>query len=144
MLKLSEQVDIGLPVDDVWSFFMDLSNLPRWDRGVATVEITSGDGEVGSTFDTIGHRGRGRMSYEVTDLDENRRHTAVTRSGQFTWAEWQFTLDPVASGTSVTCTCRFSLRLRFVFLAPVLLLLGARGIRRDLALMKQVMEADAS
>lgn len=144
MLKLSEQLAVGLPVADVWSFFMDLSNLPRWDRGVAQVEVTSGDGGVGSTFDMIGHGGRGRMSYEVTELDENRRHAAVTRTGQFKWAEWRLTLDPIASGTNVTCTCRFCLRLRFVFLAPVLLLVGTRGIRRDLALLKNVIETDAN
>lgn len=124
---------------------MDLSNLPRWDQGVATVELTSvTDGTIGtgSTFDTVGHNGR-RMSYEVTALEENRRHKSVTRSGEFNWAEWDFTLEPTSTGTSVTCLSRFSLRRRFALLAPALRLLGGKGIQRDLATLKRVVEQDA-
>jgi hypothetical protein len=64
----------------------------------------------------------------VTHLEENRRHMAVTRSGEFKWAEWDFTLDPHGMGTAVKCITRFSLRLRFALLAPVLGLVGEGGV----------------
>lgn len=138
-MELRAQVDISRSTGEIWSFFMDPSNLPRWDHGVATVEVTSDAGGVGTTFDTIGHNGR-RMSYEVTELEENRRHKCITRSGEFNWAEWEFTLVPNGSGTTATCVCRFSLRRRFLLLAPALRLLGGRGVRRDLAVLKRVIE----
>jgi len=142
-MELRAEVDIGRPVSEVWSFFMDLSNLPRWDRGVATLEVTSDTGGISTTFDTIGHNGR-RMSIEVTHLEENYRHKAVTRSGEFNWGEWDMTLVPSGTGTTVICLCRFSLRRRFVLLAPALRLLGGRGVRRDLAALKRVIEQDAA
>jgi uncharacterized protein YndB with AHSA1/START domain len=142
-MELRARVDVARPVGEVWSFFMDLDNLPRWDRSVATVEVTSDTGGVGTTFDTIGHNGR-RMSYEVTHLEENHRHKAMTRSGEFNSAEWDMTLVPSATGTTVICLCRFSLRRRFVLLAPALRMVGGRGIRRDLAALKRVIEQDAA
>lgn len=140
-MELRAQVDISRPVNQIWSFFMDLSNLPRWDQGVATVEVTSDTGGIGTTFDTIGHNGR-RISYEVTELEEDYRHKSVTQSGEFNWAEWDFTLVPNGTGTTVTCLSRFSLRPRFALLAPALRLLGGRGVRRDLAALKRIIEQD--
>jgi hypothetical protein len=58
------------------------------------------------------------MSYEVTELEENYLHKAITRSGEFNCAAWDFTLIPNDAGTTVTCLSRFSLRRRFVLLAP--------------------------
>lgn len=80
-MRFEERVFVARPVEHVWAFVEDLSNLPRWDRGVARVEVTSWTGGVGTTFDTFAKNDRGRMSQEVTEAEPNRRHTAVTRSG---------------------------------------------------------------
>jgi glycosyltransferase involved in cell wall biosynthesis len=142
-MELTAEVNVSCAATDVWSFFMDLSNLPRWDQGVASVEVSADTGGIGTTFDTVGHNGR-RMSYEVTELQENYRHKCLTRSGEFNWAEWEFTLSPSDSATTVACVSRFSLRRRFLWLAPALRLLGKRGVRRDLGVLKQVLEQDVA
>lgn len=142
-MHFEERVQIARSPEQVWDFFEDLSNLPKWDRGVAKVERTSGQGGVGSTtFDTIGHRERRRMSYQVTELDPPHQYRAVTRSGVFKEAEWHFRLEPVGGGTRVVCATDFTLRLRYLWLAPLLFLVTRLGaIRTDLEHLKRALEA---
>ena len=140
-MHFEERVQIDRSPEQVWSFFEDISNLPKWDRGVARVELTSGSGGVGSTFDTVGHGERGRMSYRITEVDPRHHYRVVTHSGFFKEAQWCFRLELVGSGTRVICTTDFSLRPRYLFLAPVLLLVTRRGaIRADLEHLKRVLE----
>lgn len=140
-MRLEERVVIARNPDAVWAFFMDIQNLPKWDRGVARVQMTSGVGGVGSTFDTFGVRDRGRMSYEVTKIRAPYEHEAVTHSGYFKLARWHFTLEALTGGTGITCVSEFSLRRRYLWLAPVVALIGGRAIRTDLAELKRVVES---
>ena len=141
LMKLEERIVIARDIEDVWAFFMDIQNLPKWDRGVARVQVTSGDGGVGTTFDTFAAGDRGRMSYEVTKLRAPCEHEAVTHSGFFRRARWHFTLKATAGGTGVTCVSDFSLRARHLWLAPVLAMTGPKALRTDLAELKRVAEA---
>jgi len=120
---------------------MDIQNLPRWDRGVARVEVTSGDVGVGFTLDTFAAGDRGRMSYEITSLRAPYEYEVVTRSGFFRLARWRFTLAATAGGTAVTCVSDVSVRARHLWLTPVLPVLGPKAIRADLAELKRVTEA---
>jgi hypothetical protein len=140
-MRIEEQIVIARDIEDLWAFFMDIQNLPKWDRGVARVQETSGDVGVGSTFDTFAAGDRGRMSYEVTRLRAPYEHEAVTRSGFFRLARWHFSLEATAGGTAVTCVSDFSIRARRLWLAPVLAVLGPKAIRADLAELKRVTEA---
>jgi hypothetical protein len=106
-----------------------------------SVEVTSWTGGVGTTFDTFAKNDRGRMSYEVTEAEPTRRYPAVTRSGLFRLAQWQFDLEAADHGTSVACVSDFALRFRYLLLAPVFALLVGRAIRRDLAQLELVVQA---
>ena len=139
-MRLEETTAIARSVEQVWGFFEDLDNLPRWDRSVARVERTSGTNGAGMTFDTYAKDDRGRMSYELTELMPPNQYAAVTRSGVFRLAEWRFRLDGIEGGTKVTCISEFSLRLRYIALAPVLRVLGRSAIRRDLGQLRVVIE----
>jgi len=112
----------------------------EWDRSVARVQATSGDVGVGFTFDTFATGDRGRMSYEITRLRAPCEYEAVTRSGFFKLARWQFSLEAMAGGTAVTCVSDFSVRARHLWLAPVLAVLGPKAIRADLVELKRVTE----
>jgi len=77
------------PQEDVWRFLADPSNLPRWDKSVAEVEVneTTPPG-VGFAFTTVGYPGsgpdRGRMTYRVTQADleaRDCRAELISRTG---------------------------------------------------------------
>jgi hypothetical protein len=140
-MKIEERIVIARDTEDLWAFFMDIQNLPKWDRGVARAQATSGDVSAGFTFDTFAAGDRGRMSYEVTRLRAPYEYEVATRSGPFRLARWQFTLEATAGGTAVACVADVSVRARHLWLAPVLAVLGPKAIRADLAELKRVTEA---
>jgi hypothetical protein len=85
--KLASSILIARPPERVWSFLGDVSNIPRWDRGVAGVRHGSaGVTGVGSEFETVADvdqppdaRRDGRMSYRIA---EEGQAAAKTLSGE--------------------------------------------------------------
>lgn len=145
-MHFEESVLVRRSPEQVGRFFADYSNLPRWDRGVARVEITSagpsGLGSVGTTFDTVGYQERGRMSYRITEINPDHSYTVVTHSSFFKEAQWRIQLLDTPEGTQIFCSTDFSLKWQYLILAPILLLSAKRGaIRTDLEYLKSAVEA---
>src|SRR5262249_32313338 len=136
-MHLESSIVIERPLDLVWSFLSDVSNIPRWDRGVAGVtsvapEVTG----VGSEFDTVANgdepsdAGRsGRMSYRIAEVDMDRHQCTVeltSRDGRARYFEsgsWTFRAGSAQGGTRLTCSVDFVLRIQWVVLAPILYLM---------------------
>ena len=150
-MRLQAAVTVRRPHDDVAAFLGDVRNIPLWDRGVATVRASSDAArDVGFAFETLGHRGStlggdGRMAYEVSAVGPEGstvRLTSTTGNARyFKDAAWHFRLDPVPEGTRVSCAVEFTLRRRYLFLAPIFYLLR-RAISDDLERLRRVLEAD--
>jgi len=149
-MRLQAEVTVRRAPHDVAAFLGDVRNIPRWDRGVAEVRASSDAVRgVGFAFETVGYRGSatgaedGRMAYEVSSVDANEstvRLTSTTGNARyFKDASWHFRLDPVPEGTRVGCAVEFTLRLRYLFLAPVLFLMR-QAIRDDLERLRRVLE----
>jgi len=149
-MRLQAEVVIRRAPDDVAAFLGDIRNIPLWDRGVAGVRAAPDAlPDVGFGFETLGHPGSaggsedGRMAYEVTAVGPEGatvRLTSTTGNARyFRDAAWHFRLDPVPEGTRVTCAAEFTMRLRYLFLAPVLYLMR-RAIRDDLERLRQALE----
>lgn len=132
---------------EVWNYLGDLANVPKWDRGVESVRQTSaGNAGVGLEFETLAASGpqRGRMAYRITDTDPARGCTIELTNSDgnaryFKQAQWHFEVHPDGQGSRVTCAVDFNLRLRYVFLAPMLLTMR-RAIHRDLESLKAAIE----
>lgn len=87
-MKIEERIVIARDTEDLWAFFMDIQNLPKWDRSVARVQ-----------------------SPDSVPLTSTRRLPAPASSGS---RSWHFSLE----ATAVTCVSDFSLRARHLWLAP--------------------------
>ena len=150
-MRLQAQVIVRRAPDDVAAYLGDVRNIPSWDRGVGAVRMAA-DAKpgLGFSFETLGHDGRtasaedGRMAYEVSAVcpkGSTVRLTSTTGNARyFENAAWHVRLDPVPEGTRVTCAAEFTLRLRYLFLAPVLYLMH-RAIRDDLERLRRALEA---
>src|SRR5581483_1852425 len=155
-MHLESSILIERPPDRVWAYLADVSNLAKWDRGVA--HVSQGPGGVtgvGSKFDTIANTdapaddgsASGRMSYRVTEVDAQRQRCTVeltSRDGNaryFKTASWTMRTAQAEGGTLLTCSVVFAMRLRWLVLAPVLWLMRS-AIRRDLIALKHEVEAD--
>jgi len=152
-MHLESSIVIRKAPDEVWSFLEDVSNVPKWDRGVASVRVTSpGPAGIGSEFDTLSypkHPGEdqewGRMSYRVTGWDRAGRSCVInliSTTGNarfFRSAAWLTRVDPLPEGSRVVSRVDFTLRLRYAFLAPVLYA-KRRAILTDLKYLRQALE----
>jgi len=150
-MRLEADVIVRRSPHDVAAFLGDFRNIPLWDRGVSAVRaLSSGVPGVGFSFETVGHPGSagaedGRMAYQVSAVDSRRSTVQLTsttgNARYFKAAAWHFQLDSVGDGTRISCAAEFTLRLRYLFLAPVLFLMR-RAIRNDLERLRLVLEAE--
>jgi hypothetical protein len=153
-MHLESSIVIRRPPEQVWAFLGEVSNIPRWDRGVAAVERTApGPMGVGSEFATLagaagpgGGPARGRMSYRIAEVDPDGQRCTVQLTSTdgnaryFKEASWTFRTAGVPGGTLLSCSADFALRARYLILAPVLYLMKG-AIHADLVRLKRVIEA---
>jgi hypothetical protein len=149
-MRLRAEVLVRRSPEVVTAFMSNVRNIPSWDRGVASVRVAEGTpAGVGFRFETHGPPGStvaddGRMAYEVSAVGPDGSTVRLTsRTGNaryFRDAAWHFRLDPVVGGTRITCVAEFTLRIRYLFLAPVLYLMR-RAIKDDLERLRQALEA---
>lgn len=151
-MLLGSDVLIHRSPEDVWAFLADISNLPKWDRGVAGARrLSANSGGADFEFETIAKPSHaddgdapGRMAYRVAGSDAPNscvvRLTSATGNARFfKRAEWRFRAEPAPKGTRLFCCVAFSLKFRYVLLAPVLYLMQG-AIRSDLKNLKRVLE----
>lgn len=152
-MELEARIRIDRSPEQVWNYLGDPANVANWDRGVARVEEKAGSSSsgLGFEFDTLAHDGfklsdQGRMSYRVSEVNAEAGRCVVeltSRSGNarfFKTAAWRFEVKPAGQGSLLICTAIFAMRLRYIFLAPILYLKRS-AILLDLTLLKQAIEA---
>jgi hypothetical protein len=154
-MHLESGIVIRRQPEQVWSFLANVANIPKWDRGVAGIQRTTSEPMgVGSEFDTVADpaarddaQAQGRMSYRIADVDPDQHQCTVqltSRDGNarfFKTAAWTFRTVAAPGGTLLTCSVDFSLRLRYLLLAPVFYVMKG-AIHADLRRLKRVMEAE--
>lgn len=143
-LEATVKIEIRKPIDEVFGFAADATNIDRWVTGVSEPERTpDGDYSVGTTLRSKYTYG-GRMheiTYEVTEYDPPRRHAMKSTSGPFPFVG---TLDLGAGGEGgirVTNTIwagsdQWFTSVMFVTMAPLLRMMMRRQLRRELSALK--------
>jgi uncharacterized membrane protein len=128
-------VVIQAPPAAVYAYLADLTRHPEWASNLTKVkQVTPGPAAVGTTFRTeegpppvaLGTRLRmmvqfvaglvsGAQPYSeatLTALEPDRRiawHAAIPKRGKpFSYAEWEFCLEPAGTGTRVTQRFRYA------------------------------------
>ena len=146
-MHLETRIVVRHPPVDVWAYLGDLANVPKWDRGVESVRQTANHAGAALEFETLARSGpqHGRMAYRITEANPVRGCTIQLTNSDgnaryFKQAQWRFQVHPDAQGSCVTCAVDFKLRLRYLFLAPVLFTLR-RAIHRDLESLKARLES---
>ena len=84
MIEVRATAAIAKPAAEVFDFIADMSNNPRWQKGMQSCEWTSdGPIAVGSTYDQVaGFLGKEiRTSFKVTEFDAGERIRIESTSG---------------------------------------------------------------
>lgn len=151
-MRLESSILIRRSPEEIWAFLGTVENVPKWDRGVGGVRQTSqGPPGVGMEFQTLAYGTdadevkAGRMSYRIVKADpvDGCRVELTNTDGNaryFKSASWNFRVEPAPEGSPLTCVAEFTLRLRYLFLGPVLYAKRS-AIQFDLEALKRALEA---
>ena len=155
-MQLASDIVVNKGRDEVWSFLSDPQNVTKWDRGVKAVEPRKATAPLGEGFEftTVGHDGaapnHGRMRYRIGQMDPEAgcRVDLISHDGNaryFECASWSFSVvdQPETASNKrsrIECVVRFNLRLRYVWLVPILFFMKG-AINRDLMALKRVLES---
>jgi uncharacterized protein YndB with AHSA1/START domain len=127
-MKLKSTITINHPKERVWAFLKDPANLAKWDGNIDRIIPTSTNPVgVGYTFDTIcsaqpGQRKGAKMSYRIIELEPlHNAKILLLHSRFFKRAVWTLSVEATGEGTTVGCAVNLSFKLKYLYLAPVLL-----------------------
>jgi hypothetical protein len=152
-MRLETEIVIDRNPDAVWHYLKSVSNISKWDRGVARTQMTHDNSEygVGTEFETFARKegdNWGRMAYRVAQIEPDSCTVRLTSSDGnarfFKEAAWTFKTKPHQRGTLLTCIADFTLRLPYIFLALVLYIKKDSTIGSDLESLKRAIESEGA
>ncbi len=112
MAIISESITVPVPIEDVFSYTADFTNVDQWDPGVVSSQARNEEPvAIGSEFDLIVAFGRSRvpMVYRVTELDAPSRVVLVGEGKGLTAVDTiEFT--EIGGGTRVDYTAELEFR----------------------------------
>lgn len=148
-LSTSAQVTIERSPAEVWAYVSDVTNQDHWVDGMSESEVVD-DGPIGR-----GTRIRGVYSYgggtaltvlTITEFREGRLLAIESSEGPFPFTG-RLTLERSGSGTLVTNSMtagsdHIVTSIMFTVLRPLMKLMMARQMRKELGQLKAILEVD--
>lgn len=142
LMRLEHEIFIGLPVESVFEFISDSSNVTQWKKGLVAVRRkTSGPVGVG-TIDThisefLGQRSE--VDHEITTYEPDRLVKFRTLNAPFP-SQGYFSFERHGEGTKVTIVSEAEPAGIYRFVAPLVRWIAMRQLVRDGAILKSVLE----
>ncbi len=119
MRTVSASAEIPAPPAEVFAFLADLENLPRWQSGVVSAELTTpGEVGVGSRAHVARELLGQRIEVDITVAGyEPGRHVLLESAASGIGVQARLDLEPSAGGTTVTFA--MEIRAQNIFMAPI-------------------------
>jgi uncharacterized protein YndB with AHSA1/START domain len=143
MARITGEVTIDAPVEEVFDLVADERNEPRYNPRIVRAEkVSEGPVGRGSRFvaEPRGMGARGRMTLEILDYDRPHRLHNVIRSG-YMQVDGTLAFDEVDGRTRLRWDWDMSLLGASRVLSPVLALVGPRWERRNWVDLKHYVES---
>ena len=143
MARITGEVMIDAPVDEVFDLVADERNEPRYNPRIVRAEKLS-EGPVGRGTRFVAEPksmgSRGEMTLEILDYDRPHRLHNVVRSS-YLKVDGTLTFDAVDGGTRLRWDWDMGLVGPMRVLSPVLALVGPRWERRNWLDLKDYLES---
>ena len=143
MPEINGTIEIGRPVEEVFTYIAEPKNSLEWERGVEVNELTSegpmGVGSKGRRVET--YMGRDESVWEVTEWKPNELAAIKAESDKFIGdGEWR--TEPTDSGTRLTYRFVGSAKNPFFkLLVPLMIPFFKRQIKKDYKKLKEILES---
>ena len=142
MVKFEMSVMIDHPIEEVWKFLTDLSNVPKWETEINEVrQNTAGQVGVGSTFE-IRRKNNMTLPERVTEFEPNRKFTFVVTSGPAKESVVTYSVETVEGKVRFTSSGDFKFNGFYKLITPFV---SGSMKREELAAMgnlKRILESE--
>ena len=121
-MRLHETRQIDRPLEEVFGYVADFSNLADWDPGISSSRAIGDDAPaVGTKYEVVASFGSREipMQYEITELEPNRR-VVLIGTGKPLDAVDTIVFESRNGGTWVDYTADFAFKGLIRFLAPLM------------------------
>jgi hypothetical protein len=122
VIQASDQIVIDRPVEEVFAFVADRSNLPRWSSVIKESRRTSASSsEVGTTYRMVGSLMGRRVegTYTRTGYDPDHMLGGRAAMGNMSFDE-EYRFAPVGTGTRMSMTTSITPAGMFRLLQPLM------------------------
>jgi hypothetical protein len=143
MARIKTTIEIGRPQDEVFAYMTDLRNAKEWSVGLVDVSYDGelAEGTSGRDVRKLGGK-QITMPWKVVIFDTPRR--ATFEYGDPFPATAEFSFDPTARGTKVTCETHLRPKGLWRLLGPVMAMEGRKTDRLQFQKVKEILEGRAS
>jgi hypothetical protein len=142
MISINLNVLILRPVWEVIDFIANPENNPQWQYGsLGSVQLSSGDVQVGTVFSSFGHfMGRRIQSnFEVTEFETNKSYGFETISGPIQ-LQTSYNFEVVDGGTNVIVSSLINPGGFFKLMDPIVTRAVKKQFKENLTTLKKVLE----
>ena len=145
MLRIDTNIMINRPVEEVWNYFIDNENVPKWALGISEMRyITEGPMNVGTrcawTQTFLGKKMDSIV--ETTEFEPYKHITFKAMTGPVPFT-YHYTFEPNAGGTYLTVRLEGEPGGFFKLAEPVLNMTANRQLHNSFENLKDLIEAEA-
>lgn len=145
MIEVHVSTEINRPADEVFEYIADMSNNPKWQKGMKACEWTSEPPlRLGSTYDQeAGFLGKTiRSSFEVTEFEPGALIRIKTTGGSMP-IDVTRKVTPLGDGRArVEAIVRGDSSRVFRIAAPLMKPMVKASVKKDYARLKALLEAE--
>ena len=144
MIEVRATAAIAKPAAEVFDFIADMSNNPRWQKGMQSCEWTSdGPIAVGSTYDQVaGFLGKEiRTSFKVTEFDAGERIRIESTSGPLQLDIVRSVEPNGTDASTVSAVIRGDSSGLFRIADPIMKFMVNRSVQADYKRLEQLLNS---
>jgi uncharacterized membrane protein len=145
MAKIEENVEIRRPVDQVFAYVANISNLTRWESAILEVEQTSqGQMGIGTTFRGANKMMGRRMPWTstITEYEPNKKWSETISSGS-SLIEEHLIFSPIEGGTKFTQVFDMKAGGLLKLFTPLMASTMCKQSKGNLSKLKSILESQA-
>ena len=121
MITFEQVGKINAPVEKVFGYMSDISNIPEWRTDVPHVRDISGATAVGTTFsEEVNFMGKKQLRMKVVEFIPNQKLVIQAQSGMALLPTQSFTFVPKGNGTEVRIQVTMKTSGLFRLMEPML------------------------
>ena len=139
MAKVEASFIVNRPVEDVWKFVADPSNIPKWNPQILEVKQTS-EGPLGVGTTLLARSTRMPLDIRIIKYEPNHKFAFEGTSGPIKGTTNSFSLESIEGKTRLTRTVDIRLSGLYKLVGPIATRRAKKEVGASAANLKSLLE----